>query len=64
MRPWRSLRMILDGEDGQLAVAHAFNCAVVQIQVCDLDVCRQAVSIDRETVVLGSDFDLAASTSA
>jgi hypothetical protein len=40
MRPWRSLRVILDGEDGQLTVAQAFNGAVVQIKVGHLDLTR------------------------
>jgi hypothetical protein len=59
MRPWRGLRVILDGEDGQLAMSHTFDGAVVQIQVRHLDLGWQAVSIYGKPVVLRSDFDLA-----
>jgi hypothetical protein len=57
MRPWRSFGVILDGEDGQLAVAQALNGAVVEIEMCHLDLSWQAIGIDRETVILRSDFD-------
>src|SRR5262245_3895846 len=58
MRTWRRLRMILDGEDGQVTVLHPFDGAVVQIQVRDLDLGWQAVGIDGKPVILGGDFDL------
>src|SRR6266498_3417677 len=58
MRARGGLGVILDGEDGKLAVAHALNRAVVQVQMGHFDRVRQAVGIDREAVVLGGDLDL------
>ena len=55
--------MVLDAEDGQLAVAQALNRAVVQVHVRDLrSRLRRGnrVGHDLELVVLGGDGDVAA----
>ena len=60
MRPRRRLRMILHAEDWLRVVTHAFHRLIVQINAIDRDLGGQRTRIDRETVVLGSDFDPAA----
>jgi hypothetical protein len=58
MRPGRSLGMVLNAEERQFFVAHAFVGVVVEIKVRDFDVAgRQRIGIDAETVILGGDFD-------
>src|SRR3989475_8856956 len=52
------LGMVLDGEDREFPVGHAFDGAVVQIQVRHLELgTREGVGIDREAVVLRCDVD-------
>ena len=58
VRTGRGLGVILDGNDGQRFVAHAFDALVVEIDVSDLDFSRQAVSPDREAVIVGSNLDV------
>src|SRR5438874_1199406 len=52
--------MILNAEDRQFLVPHAFHCVVVQIDMADLDVLRERFGIDCEPVVLRGDRDPAA----
>ena len=59
MRPGRGFWMILHAEDRQLFVPHSFNRVVVQIDVADLDIFRKRRGIDRESVILRGDRDLA-----
>ena len=47
--------MILNAEDRFVPVAHAFDGAVVEIDMGDLDVGGQGGGIDGEAVVLGGD---------
>src|SRR5688572_12699606 len=51
--------MVLDAEDGVVAVAHPFDGAIVEVDVGDLDFRRKGVRIDGESVVLGSDGNTA-----
>src|SRR3989449_11462336 len=52
------LGMVLHGEDGEFPVGHAFDGAVVQIQVRHLELRTwEGVGIDREAVVLRRDVD-------
>ena len=58
MRPGRRLRVILDAEQRERAVAHAFVRVVVQIYVRDFDVARrQRIRVDAEAVILRCDLD-------
>ena len=52
-------RVVLDGEDGGVAVAEAFDGLVVEIDVGDLDVGGEGIGVDGEAVVLAGDGDLA-----
>ena len=55
----RSLRMVLDGKDGEAEVPHSFNRPVIQIHVGQLDFpAGDGVDVDRKAVVLGRDLDL------
>ena len=49
--------MELHGEDGELAMPHAFDGAVVEIDVRCLKGIRHGVRVDGETVVFGRDQD-------
>ena len=59
MRSGRSFRMILNAENRLALVSHAFDGPVVQIDAVDRNIGRQRGGIDRETVVLRSNFDSA-----
>jgi len=50
-------RVILDGEDRQRPVTQAGDGLVVEIDMGDLDIGRQRVGIDGETVVVRGNFD-------
>ena len=55
----RGFGVILDGEQGDVFVAHAFVGVVVEIQVRDFDVARgQRFGIDAEAMILRGDFNL------
>jgi len=50
--------VVLDAEEGQLFVAHAFVGVIVQIDVRDFDVAGgERFGIDAEAVILRGDFD-------
>jgi len=50
--------MILDAEERQCAMAHAFIRVVVEIHMRDFHVARrERIRVHAEAVVLGSDFD-------
>src|SRR4051794_936287 len=51
--------MVLDAKDRQLAMSHAFDGAVVQIDVGDFHLFRQRVRIHSEPMILRRDRDLA-----
>ena len=51
--------MILDAEDGQVLVPHAFERLIVQVDVRQLDVAGKGLWVDGEPVVLSRDLDLA-----
>src|SRR5438876_9664900 len=56
----RSLWVVLDAEQSQVAVAHAFQCRVVQIHVRELDFAlRQLIRIGGKVVVVGRYLDFA-----
>ena len=55
----RRFGMILHRKNRQFLVAKARDCVVVEIHMRDLDVRRQTVSIDRKTMVMRRDLDLA-----
>ena len=57
MRPRRGLGMILNGNDWQSFVTHAFNALVVEIYVRDFDFGRQAVGFHRKAVIVRGDLD-------
>ena len=59
MRPGRSLGMILNRNDWQSFVAHAFNALVVEVYVRDFDFGRQAVGFYRKAVIVRGDLDVA-----
>ena len=50
--------MILDAEDGFGFVPHAFDGLIVEINPIHDDIAGQRFGIDRESVILGSDFNL------
>ena len=52
--------MILDAEDRQFFVSHSFDGVVIQVDVAHFDISWQRLGIDRESVVLRGDCDLAA----
>ena len=57
VRAGRGLRVVLDAEERQVSVAHAFERLVVQVQVRQFDFAlRERVRIDGEVVVVGGDF--------
>src|SRR5438045_377481 len=47
--------MILHAENWQIFMAHSFDRAVVQIDVCNFNLFRQRSRINREAVILGGD---------
>ena len=51
--------MILDREDRQGFVSQAGDRLVVEIDVRDLNIGREAVAIDRKAVIVRGDLDLA-----
>lgn len=51
--------MVLDTEDGGFAVAHAFDGAVVEVDMRDLHIAREAGGVDGKTMVLAGDRDTA-----
>src|SRR2546430_8388156 len=52
------LRVVLDGEDWQLAMGHPFHRAIVQVHVGDLELrFRKGIRIDRVAVILRRDVD-------
>jgi hypothetical protein len=58
VRAWGGFGVVLDAEQGQVFVAHAFVGVVVEIDVGDLDVAGgERFRIDTEAVILGGDFD-------
>src|SRR5712692_9551024 len=60
VRARRRLRMVLDGEDRQLAVAHALGGPIVQIDVGLLEPdLRHGLGVDGEAVILRRDLDAA-----
>src|SRR5437899_5620341 len=56
----RGFRVVLDAENRQLAMPHAFYGAVIQIDVRDLHLFRERFGIDGEAVVLRRDRNLSA----
>jgi hypothetical protein len=58
VRSRRGFGVILDTEEGQLFVAHAFVSVVIEIEVGDFDVAGgERFGIDAEAVILRGDFD-------
>ena len=51
--------MVLNAENGGFAVPHAFDGAIIEIDVSDLHIGREAGGIDRETMILTGDTNLA-----
>ena len=59
MRAWARFRVVLNPKDGLLTVSKSSDCAVVQIQMRDVDASRgQGISIQRKTMVLTRDLHL------
>ena len=62
MRPGRSLGVILNREEGELAVANPFDGSIIQVQMGDLESRRsrhaRLTSNHRKAMVLSSDKDL------
>ena len=52
----RSFGVILDAEDRPTAVPHAFQRAVVEVDVRRLEIARQFIETDGEAVVLRGNF--------
>ena len=60
MRPRRRFRVILDREERQIAVPHAFQRVVIQIHVSQFNfTLRQRIGIHSEIVIVSGDFDFA-----
>src|SRR5262245_52471558 len=53
------LWVVLDAEDRHARVPHPFQRAVVEVDVRQFDVLRQAVDVHAEAVILGGYLDLA-----
>src|SRR5512147_2120365 len=51
--------MILHGEQRQLGMRQAFDCLVIEVDVCELRDALERVDVDSEAVILGGDLDLA-----
>ena len=61
MRTWGVFRMILHRKRLMLFMAHAFETAVVEVNVGDFHFSRiKTFGVDTETVVLRGDFDMSA----
>ena len=59
MRAGGGFGMVLDAEDGVVAMAEAFERLVVQIDVRDVDLVEvERVGVDREAVIVRRDLDL------
>ncbi len=59
MRAGGGFGVVLDAEDGVIAVAHSFDSVVVEIEMSNGDGgVWEGVRVDAEAVVLGSDLDL------
>ncbi len=52
VRSGRSFRMILNRDNRQSFVSHAFNATIVEIEVSDLYIGRQTISEDRKAVIV------------
>ena len=59
MRTGRGFRMILNGNNGQCFMTHAFDTGVVEIDVRHFNFRRQAVRLHRKAVIMRSDFHVA-----
>ena len=59
VRSGRGFRMILHAKNRLRFVPHAFHRLVVEIDAVHCHVGRQRFRIDREAMILGSDFDFA-----
>ena len=57
VRPRRGLRVILNGEDGKLFMTKALDAIIVEVDVGDFDIRRQAFGAHREAVVMRRDLD-------
>src|SRR3972149_5602298 len=55
--PGTALRMVLNGENRQLAMGHPFDRPIVQVHVGHLELVREGLRLDRESVILGRDVD-------
>src|SRR5215469_2502713 len=59
VRSWRGLRVVLHRKEWHGLVSHAFQSAVIQIEVRHLDFALfERVRIDREIVIVRCDLDL------
>jgi hypothetical protein len=59
VRAGGGLRVILNAQHRGLSVAHAFDGAIIEVDVGDLNIARKARWIDRKTVILAGDGHLA-----
>src|SRR5258708_29417896 len=60
VRSWRCFGVILHAEQRQISVPQAFQCLVVQVDVCQLDFALgQRIGIHREIVIVRGNLDLA-----
>ena len=55
----RSFRMVLNGKYRQLAVAHAFDAIVVEVDVGDFNFLWQCLSFDGKAMIMRGDFHVA-----
>jgi len=49
--------VVLHGEHRQSPVMETFQCTIIQIDVGHFEVVRERFGVDRETMILGRDFD-------
>jgi len=59
VRAGRSFRVVLDRDDWKRAMTHAFHAAVIKVYMRDFDFWRQSVCLDRESVIVRSDLNVA-----
>src|SRR5437868_6808217 len=59
VRTGTRFRVVLHAERPQVGRGNAFDVAVVEVDVRDLDAVRQRVAVDRVVVVLARDLDAA-----
>ena len=59
VRAGRGFGVILDRNDGQRFVTHAFNALVVEVYVRNFNFGRERVSFYRKAVIVRSDFHVA-----